>query len=229
MTINKDRASIFQSLCDIGIVPVIRCDQTRDALFAVEALAMGGIPIAEITMTIPSALKVIETVLQTFGDAVTVGVGTVTDPNTCIEAIKIGCQFVVTPIFNPHIIAECCQAKVCIIGGALTPTEIYNTHQEGADAVKVFPASAMGGEKYFRALKDPFPNIPLVPTGGVNLKTAIDFLDAGAVFVGTGTDLVTKQALENRDSHGITKRAEAYIKAIRHYRAAKKKHDRGLR
>lgn len=220
MTLYRDSATVFQTLCDVGVVPVIRCDETREALAAVGALREGGVPIAEITMTIPSALRVIETVLKTFGDTVTVGVGTVTDPATCAEAVRIGCHFVVTPVFNANIIAACRRAGVCMIGGALTPTEIYNTHQAGADAVKVFPASALGGNAYFRALKDPFPNIPLVPTGGVNLKTVVGFLEAGAVFVGAGTDLVSRKALANGDSQSITRRAEAYIEAIRRYRAA---------
>ena len=182
------------------------------------ALAEGGIPIAEITMTIPEALDVIKNVIDRFGDTVTVGVGTVTDSNTCAKAIEAGCHFMVTPVFNPEIISMCHQADVCIIGGALTPTEIFNTRREGADAVKVFPASALGGEKYFRMLRDPFPEIPLVPTGGVNIETALDFLAAGAVFVGAGTDLVSKEALKNGEVDKITKRAKQYIEAIRRFR-----------
>ena len=218
MAESQGRASVFKTLCNMGILPVIRCKKNRDAFKAVEALVEGGIPIAEITMTIPKALELIETLKDQHGDTLTVGVGTVTDADTCAQAIEAGSQFVVTPIYDSKIISICCRSNICIIGGALTPTEIFDTYKAGADAVKVFPASALGGPNYFRLLKDPLPEISLVPTGGVTIETAIEYFNAGAAFVGAGTDLISKEALEKGEMDTITKKAEKYVEAIRQYR-----------
>ena len=206
--------SVFQQLCQIGIIPVIRGDKKQEAILAAEALSQGGIPVAEITMTVPGAINVIRSLVDQSSGHLIIGAGTVTDAQTCTAAIDAGCRFVVTPILVPEVIGLCCDKNVCIIGGALTPTEVHATFLAGADAVKVFPARALGGPSYLRMLREPFPNIPLVPTGGVNLDTIAEYFKAGAYLVGAGGDLVCRDALRNHDMGKITKRAREYVSAI---------------
>lgn len=206
--------SVFKQLCRIGIIPVIRGDKKQEAILAVKALAQGGIPVAEITMTVPGAIDVIRSLVDQNAKHLIIGAGTVTDAQTCAAAIDAGCRFVVTPILVPEVIDLCCDKNVCIIGGALTPTEVHATFLAGADAVKVFPAKALGGPSYCRMLREPFPNIPLVPTGGVNLETMAEYFKAGAHLVGAGGDLVRRDALRNHDMEKIAKRANEYVSAI---------------
>ena len=207
-------ATVFIQLCQIGVLPVIRGNNKEEAICAVEALAQGGIPVSEITMTVPGAIDVIRDLVKQAGDRLTIGAGTVTDVKTCAAAIDAGCRFVVTPILNPDVIRLCRQKDVCIIGGALTPTEVFATFQAGADAVKVFPAKAMGGPAYLQMLHEPFPELPLVPTGGVSLETLADYFKAGASLVGAGGDLVSRDALSSGDMEHITRRARQYVTAI---------------
>jgi 2-dehydro-3-deoxyphosphogluconate aldolase/(4S)-4-hydroxy-2-oxoglutarate aldolase len=209
-----EKSFVLKKLASAGIVPVIRGQSQEQAFMAAEALAKGGIPVAEITMTVPDALSAVKRLLITHKDTLVVGVGTVTDTAMCKKAILTGCAFVVTPMVNPDILTLCNKAGVCVIGGGLTPTEIFNTHKAGADAVKVFPAFAMGGASYIRMLKGPFPHIPLVPTGGVNLSTIEAYLKAGALFTGAGSDLVPQTALVNGDSGEIIRRARQYVEKI---------------
>jgi 2-dehydro-3-deoxyphosphogluconate aldolase/(4S)-4-hydroxy-2-oxoglutarate aldolase len=211
---------VYEQMRQVGVVPVVRGERKQDAVAAVAALLDGGISVAEVTMTVPDALSAIRELAARFGQALLLGAGTVTDVRTCGQAIEAGCRFVVTPVVNLEIIAACRKAGVCVIGGALTPTEIVSTHRAGAQAVKVFPAAALGGPDYFRLLRDPFPDIPLVPTGGVTLETLKDFLDAGAVFVGAGSDLVSREAVRNRDGRAIAARARLYLEKIRQCRGA---------
>ena len=208
------RASTFKQLCRIGVIPVIRGDQKEEAIAAVDALALGGIPVSEITMTVPGAIDGIRSLADRHGGHLTVGAGTVTDVQQCEAAIDAGCQFVVTPILNPDVIALCREKDVCIIGGALTPTEVHATFLAGADAVKIFPAKALGGPAYLRMLREPFPDLPLIPTGGVNLETMADFFKAGALLVGAGGDLVSRDALRTGNTDQITNRARQYVSAI---------------
>ena len=205
---------VFQELCRIGILPVVRSEGRSDALRAVEALAEGGIPVAEITMTVPGGLDVIRDLVRGNGHEWIVGAGTVTDPDTCAAAIDAGSRFVVTPVFCPEVIDLCRENGVCVIGGALTPTEIHATFRRGADAVKVFPVKAVGGPAYLRMLREPMPDIPLVPTGGVALETVADYLAAGAALVGAGGDLVRRDADGRPDPGRITARARGYVSAI---------------
>lgn len=209
-----NQVSVFKRLCQIGILPVIRGEKKQQAISAVEALAQGGIPVGEITMTVPDAIDVIRELTDRNGSHLIIGAGTVTDIQTCAAAIDAGCRFIVTPILDLDVIALCRKKDVCIIGGALTPTEVHATFKAGADAIKVFPAKAMGGPAYFNMLREPFPNIPLVPTGGVNLATMADFFRAGAPLVGAGGDLVKQNALRNGNMDQITARARQYVSAI---------------
>ena len=203
---------------EAGVVPVIRADDERTALGAAEALIEGGIPICEITMTVPGAIKVIASLSSDFAEVLTIGAGTVTSVKMCQNALAAGCRFVVTPTVNLEIISLCKKEGICIIGGALTPTEILSVWKAGASAVKVFPAKAVGGARYIRMIREPFPEIDLVPTGGVDLNTLPEYLKAGAVFVGAGGDLVNKVVLNEGKFFEITKRARQYREVIQKVR-----------
>lgn len=209
-----NRSSVFKKLCQIGILPVIRVNKKMKAIRAVEALAKGGISVSEIAMTLPDAIDVIQDLVSQNDGQLTIGAGTVTDVKTCAAAIEAGCQFVVTPIVNHGVINLCRKKGVCIIGGALTPTEIHATFLADVDAVKVFPAKAMGGPAYIQMLREPFPELPLVPTGGVTLETIADFFKAGAPLVGVGGDLVGCDALGSGNMEQVTHRARQYVSAI---------------
>ena len=165
-------------------------------------------------MTVPGAIDVIRTLVDRNGDHLTIGAGTVTDVQQCEAAIEAGCHFVVTPIVNLEVVSVCRENDVCVIGGAFTPTEIHATHLAGADAVKVFPAKALGGPAYCKMVREPFPDIPLVPTGGVTLDTIVDYFEAGALLVGAGGDLVSRDALRMGDREQIARRARQYVSAI---------------
>jgi len=210
-----DKKTVFQNLVAVGIVPVIRSSSAKNVLLAIKALMEGGIPVAEVTMTVPNALAAIEECAREFGGHLTLGAGTVTDEETCRKAIEAGSQFIVTPSVKTDIIRICVQNDVCVIGGALTPTEILTVWEAGAAAVKVFPAKAVGGPAYLRMIREPLPHIPLVPTGGVTLETLPEYLGAGAAFVGAGGDLVNKGAVEAGKAELITERARQYVAAIR--------------
>ena len=210
-----DKQSILKKLEQVGVVPVVRAESSDNVVRAVEALVEGGIPVAEITMTVPGAVTVIERCAAHFGDRITLGAGSVTSADMCIEVIDAGSVFVVTPVFKAAVIDICKHRGVCVIAGALTPTEIVSAWEAGADVVKVFPAKAMGGAAYLRMVHEPLPQIPLTPTGGVTLQTLADYFKAGVPFVGAGGDLVSKKAIDAGDTQAITKRARQYVTAIR--------------
>ncbi len=205
---------VLKKMIQVGVVPVVRADREEEAFDAVNALIKGGIPIAEITMTTPNAHQIIAKLIRKFGGHLTVGAGTVTDKNMCSGAMAAGSHFIVTPTLHMDIIQMCVKRNICIIGGALTPTEILSTWKAGADAVKVFPVSAIGGPRYFQMIHEPLPQIPLVATGGVSLETLPEYLEAGAFFVGAGGDLIFRGALKNGKVEQITARAKQYIEAI---------------
>jgi len=215
-----ERQSVFHSLKNAGIVPVIRSSSSAKVLRIVEALIKGGIPVAEVTMTVPRAIKTIEECANEFGTALTLGAGTVIDEATCTRAIEAGSQFIVTPTVRIEVVKTCKEKNTCVIGGALTPSEILAVWEAGADAVKVFPVKAMGGAAYLRMVSEPMPSIPLVPTGGVTLETLEEYFRAGAVFVGAGGDLVNKKKAEAGDFAWITERSRQYVAAIRNARSS---------
>lgn len=210
-----DKQSVLRRLNDVGIVPVIRTESSGNVVHAVEALAEGGIPVAEITMTVPGAIQVIQRCATHFGDRIILGAGSVTSPEMCIGVLDAGGVFVVTPVLNAAVIDVCRHRDVCVIAGALTPTEIFTAWKTGADVVKVFPAKAMGGPAYIRMIRQPLPYIQLAPTGGVSLETLADYFKAGAVFVGAGGDLVSNQAVQAGKMESIVERARRYADAIR--------------
>lgn len=196
-----------------GIVPVIRADSAETAVRVTEALVAGGIRTIEITMTVPDALGAIRSVSERFGHDVLLGAGTVTDRSMARGAIEAGAEFLVTPCLVSDVIAAARESDVPILPGALTPTEVFAAWQQGGDIIKIFPASHVGGASYLKALKGPFPQIDLCPTGGVNLDTIGELFAAGAAAVGVGGELVLKSAIQRGRFDEITDLAERYVAA----------------
>jgi 2-dehydro-3-deoxyphosphogluconate aldolase/(4S)-4-hydroxy-2-oxoglutarate aldolase len=187
---------------------------------AIDAIREGGISVLEITMTVPGAVKLIEEVAKRYGNEALVGAGTVLDPETATACVESGAQFVVSPALNLETIACCRRLEIAVMPGALTPTEVVQAWNAGADFVKVFPAGAVGGPSYLKSLKAPLPQIELVPTGGVSLKTAADFIRAGAAALGIGADLVDINAIREGQAALITERAKQFIEIVREARAS---------
>jgi len=203
-----------------GIIPVIRAPSADAAVAAVDAMRAGGIDIIELTMTVPSAVKVIERVVERHGDTVVVGAGTVLDAETARACILAGAAFVVSPIVDAPTIRVCRTYGIPVMPGGLTPTEIVEAWRAGADLVKVFPCGSLGGASYIKALRAPLPQIELVPTGGVTLATVGDFIAAGAYAMGAGGDLVDLARLGRGDHAGLTENARRYVAAVQHARKA---------
>src|SRR5215213_6063460 len=216
-----DKREVLGRIGEVGLVPVVRAASAEEALAVVEAVKAGGVPVIEITLTVPGAVGAISEIAKRYGDEVVVGAGTVLDPETARACILAGAQFVVSPSFNPGTIEMCRRYGVAVCPGALTPTEIVTAWQAGADVVKVFPCGAVGGAKYLRALKGPLPQIDLMPTGGVSLATAADFIKAGAFALGVGTDLVDTQAIRAGQAHKVTEAARSYLELVREARSAR--------
>jgi 2-dehydro-3-deoxyphosphogluconate aldolase/(4S)-4-hydroxy-2-oxoglutarate aldolase len=215
-----DKSEVIQTIKDIGVIPVVRATSADEAMRAIDAIREGGISVLEITMTVPGAVKLIEELAKRYGKDAVVGAGTVLDPETANECISSGAQFVVSPALNLETIACCQKRDIAVMPGALTPTEVVQAWNAGADFVKVFPAGAVGGPSYLKALKAPLPQIELVPTGGVSLTTAGDFIRAGAAALGVGTDLVDINAIREGQSAVITERAKQFIEIVRDARAS---------
>jgi 2-dehydro-3-deoxyphosphogluconate aldolase/(4S)-4-hydroxy-2-oxoglutarate aldolase len=205
---------------EVGLVPIVRAPSAEDALRAVEAIVAGGIGIAEITMTVPGALRVMEAVAARYGDKVLLGAGTILDTETCRAAMLAGAEFIVTPSLDVRVIEMARRYSKPIFPGALTPTEVVTAWQAGADMVKIFPCGPVGGAKYIKALKGPLPHIEMVPTGGVNLETAAEFIKAGAAAVAVGGELVDMKALKEGKLDQITETARKFVEAVRAGRAA---------
>ena len=210
---------VINQIREIGVIPVVRATSADEALRAIDAIREGGIPILEITMTVPGAIGVIEEVSKRYGNDALVGAGTVLDPEIATACISVGAQFIVSPALIPETIACCRRHEIVVMPGALTPTEVVHAWDAGADFVKVFPAGAVGGPSYLKALKAPLPQIELVPTGGVSLKTAADFIKAGAVALGVGADLVDLKAIRDGNASTITERAKQFVEIVREARS----------
>ena len=215
------RVEVIKQIKETGVIPVVRATSADEAMRAIDAIREGGISVLEITMTVPGAVKVIEEVAARYGKDALVGAGTVLDPETATSCISAGAQFVVSPALNLLTIARCQVHDVAVMPGALTPTEVVQAWTAGADFVKVFPAGAVGGASYLKALKAPLPQIELVPTGGVSLITAADFIHAGAAALGVGTDLVDLKAIREGQDAVITDRAKQFLQIVREAREAK--------
>lgn len=204
---------------ETGIVPVVRTTSAEGALKAIDAIYRGGIRAAEITMTVPGAIKALEQVADAFGDRLVLGAGTVLDPETARTAMLAGAQFFVSPSLKLATIEMVKRYSKVMMPGALTPTEVLTAWEAGADIVKVFPCGNVGGPKYIKALRAPFPQIELIPTGGVNLETAGEFLKAGACAVAVGAELVDNKSIAEGRFEVIEQRARQYIEAIARARA----------
>lgn len=205
---------------EVGLVPIVRTASPEDAFRAAEAIIAGGIAIAEITMTVPNALRVIERVVERYGDKVLVGAGTVLDAESCQAALSAGAEFIVTPSLELRVIEMVRRHNKTCMPGALTPTEVVAAWRAGADLVKIFPCGPVGGPKYIKALRGPFPQIEFVPTGGVNLETTPEFIRAGAAAVAVGGELVDAKALEAGRLDLITSNARKFVEAVRAGRSA---------
>ena len=215
-----EKVWVLKRIEEVGIVPVVRASSSEEAVAVAEVIREGGIPIVEITMTVPGAITVIAELSKRYGDEVLVGAGTVLDPETARSCIAAGAQFIISPALNIQTIELCKLQRIAIFPGALTPTEVVTAWDAGADAVKVFPCSAMGGASYLRALKAPLPEVKLVPTGGVSLTTAKDFIAAGAWAIGVGADLVNTKAIKSGERESVVAAARSYVAAVREARAA---------
>ena len=214
-----DKQTILSFIKDVGIVPVIRTNSAESAVKAVDALYRGGIRAAEITMTVPGALRALEKVADAFGDKLVLGAGTVLDPETARACMLAGAEFFVTPNLRPSTIEMARRYSKVIMPGALTPTEVLTAWEAGADIVKIFPAGSVGGPKYIKALKGPFPHIEMVPTGGVNLETTGEVLKAGACAVAVGGELVDPKSVKEDRYDLIEGKAKQYLEAIAKARA----------
>ena len=208
------KQQILSSIIDIGIVPVVRTTSAENAIKAIEAIYNGGIRAAEITMTVPGAVRALEKVADKFGDKIVLGAGTVLDPETARICMLAGAEFFVSPSLNLATIAMVKRYSKAIMPGALTPTEVLTAWDAGADIVKVFPCGNVGGAKYIKSLKAPFPQIEMIPTGGVNLETAGDFLKAGACAVAVGAELVDAKSIKEGRLDVIEEKARQYLAAI---------------
>jgi 2-dehydro-3-deoxyphosphogluconate aldolase/(4S)-4-hydroxy-2-oxoglutarate aldolase len=206
-------------IIDVGVVPVIRVSSAKHAIAATEAVLAGGIPIVEITMTVPGAADLIRELSQRFGPSVLVGAGTVLNVAAARQCLDAGADFLVSPGFDPRVVELAQMQDKLVIAGALTATEVIAAWSAGSDFVKVFPCSAVGGPKYIQSLRGPFPQIPLIATGGISLSSAADYIRAGAMAIGVSGELGSTAALESGGTSSITDSARLYVAAVREARA----------
>jgi 2-dehydro-3-deoxyphosphogluconate aldolase/(4S)-4-hydroxy-2-oxoglutarate aldolase len=211
------RNEIADVIRDVGIIPAIRVSSADDAHFAVEAVASGGIPIVEITMTVPGAMNVIEHLTKHHSKMV-VGAGTVLDVETAKKCAAAGAHFMTAPGFDCDIVDFAAKHEVVAIPGALTPTEVVTAWRSGADFVKVFPCAQVGGDAYIRALSRSLPQIPLVAAGGVNQQNAEAFIVAGAIAIGVGSQLIPVESIERKQAKRIKELALRFSKFVREAR-----------
>ena len=209
------REKIVAKLREVGIIPIIRASSADVALPVAEALLQAGLPVAEITMTVPHAIDAIRTVAQRLAGKMLLGAGTVTDAETARRAVDAGAEFIVSPCLVREVIEAAHNVDVAVLPGALTPGEVFEAFRSGGDLVKVFPVQSVGGAPYLRALRGPFPEIPLVPTGGVSPENIGEMFRAGAAAVGVGSELISQDALARRDYAAIGALAKQFLAAVR--------------
>ena len=211
VTIMED---VVRRIGEIGIVPVVRASGIEEARRAVDAILEGGIPIVEITMTVPGAVAVIREVIRQFGSKVLVGAGTVVTREQAEACLEAGAQFLVSPGMSTAMLEAAQKRATLAIPGALTPTELMAASAHNATLVKVFPCSSVGGPKYLKTLRGPFPDVKIIPTGGINLTNAADYLAAGAFALGVGSDLVDTAALRQGHPEKIVAAARELVLAV---------------
>jgi 2-dehydro-3-deoxyphosphogluconate aldolase/(4S)-4-hydroxy-2-oxoglutarate aldolase len=216
-----NREEIKKRIIEIGVLPVVRVASSHEAKLAVEAVYEGGISVVEITMTVPGAVEIIRELAKARGSEVLIGAGTVLDAEVARRCLDAGAQFVVSPGLDlPTLELVLAEGKV-MMPGALSPTEVITAWKAGADFVKVYPCGNVGGAKYIKALKGPLPQIPLVPTGGVNLETAADFILAGSEALGVGGELVQTAALKAGKPEVIVEAARKFLEIVQQARASR--------
>ncbi len=213
-----EKHEILNRMIEEGLIPVIRVSSPDEAIDVAEAIKEGGSTFIEITMSVRGAIDVIKELSNKYKDEIILGAGTVLDSETGRASLLSGAQFIVSPILNLDLIELGHRYSAVVIPGAMTPTEILTAWNAGADMVKVFPAGQIGGPDYIKAIKAPLPQILLVPTGGVSLQNAGEFIKAGASCLGVGSELVDKKALKEKKFHIITENTQAFIKAIKEAR-----------
>jgi 2-dehydro-3-deoxyphosphogluconate aldolase/(4S)-4-hydroxy-2-oxoglutarate aldolase len=207
------KAEVISRVVEGGVIPVIRASSKSEARSVIEAIAAGGVTTIEVTLTVPGAVELIRELSRERTDLL-LGAGSVLEPETARECIAAGAKYIVSPATNFDTIEYCNESDIVIMPGALTPTEVVNAWDAGADFVKIFPADSMGGAKYLRSLKAPLPHIKLIPTGGVSLTTAAEFIKAGAEAVGVGADLVNLNAIRRERAGEITEAAREYLRIV---------------
>ena len=214
---------VIRRIEEIGIIPVVRASSVEEANRAVEAVCAGGIPVVEITMTVPNAVSVIRDLAQRRAKDVLIGAGTVTNAEQAESCIRAGAQFLVSPGLASSVLAVARVHETLAIPGALTPTELMNAQEHGAKLIKIFPCGNVGGAKYLKSLKAPFPQANLIPTGGVNVANAAEFISAGAFALGIGADLCDVKALREGNLEKVTTSARDLVNAVAVARGAAKK------
>lgn len=205
----------FSQVLEVKLVPAVRARTADLALRALKALHAGGLSVFEVPLTVPGALQLLPAAREILGKSVLIGSGTVLDAESARAALLAGADFLVSPSLTIDVIRVAQRYGVPVFSGALTPTEILSAWEAGSDCVKVFPASALGGPSYIRAVHAPLPLVELMPMGGVTLNTAADYLRAGACLLGVGADLVDGSALDRNDDAALTITAEQYVDVIR--------------
>ena len=203
---------------EIGIVPAVRFRSAEDARFATQAVAHGGIPIVEITMTVPGAIELIADLARSNPDVI-MGAGTIFDTQTASRCLDAGASFLTSPGLDLPLVEFAVKKEVVVLAGALTPTEVTMAWKSGADFVKVFPCSLVGGDKYIKSLKGPFRHVPLIAAGGVNQLTAANFILAGACAIGVGGELVPEEAIQQRQEERIHELARRFVRFVSKARA----------
>jgi 2-dehydro-3-deoxyphosphogluconate aldolase/(4S)-4-hydroxy-2-oxoglutarate aldolase len=213
-----DKQQVRNQILEIGVVPVVRASSAAEARLAAQAVCDGGIPIVEVTMTVPGAIDVIRELRKSAPSSVLIGAGTVLDADAARRCVDAGAQFLVSPGLNLPTVEFAVKSGILMLAGALTPTEVITAWNAGSDFVKVFPCGQVGGAKYIKALKGPLPQIPLVPTGGVNLNTAAEFIEAGAAALGIGGELVQAEALKAGKAEVIVENAKKFLTIVKQAR-----------
>ena len=215
-----EKKHVIDAIIECGIVAVVRAESSELALRAVEAALAGGVNAIEVTFTVPGALEVIRTLSKGVSSDVILGAGTVLEPQTALDAVDAGARFIVSPNVNLATIEAAKSKGVAVFPGAFTPTEVLTAWQAGGDIIKIFPANVVG-PSYFKDLHGPFPNIPLMPTGGVDLSTARTWLEHGAIALGVGGALIDRKLLKEGNFGEITERAKKFREIVNEFRMGK--------
>ena len=217
-----DKQQVRDRIMEIGIVHVVRASSPREACMAADAVREGGIPIVEITMTVPGAVEVIRELAKNSSSGVLIGAGTVLNAEAARRCLDAGAEFLVSPGLNLPTVELAVREGKLFMAGALTPTEVMAAWEAGADFIKIFPCGQVGGAKYIKALKGPFPQIPFIPTGGVNLANAAELIEAGVAALGVGGECVQAEALKSNKPEIIVENARKFLAIVRQTRAQMK-------